>query len=67
MSQTTNRAIPVMFYVVSEKLEWAMKGNGAIKPSRGKLYGTFATAESAAQFVGTFPFLQQANMRIVEQ
>ena len=67
MSQTTNRAIPVMFYVVSEKLEWAMKGNGAIKPSRGKLYGTFATAESAAQFVGTFPSLQQANMRIVEQ
>lgn len=67
MSQTTSRTIPVMFYVVSEKLEWAMKGNGTIKPSQGKLYGMFATAESAEKFIGTFPFLQQANMRIVEQ
>lgn len=62
-----NRPIPVMFYVVSEKLAWAMKGNGAIKPSQGRLYGTFATAESAAQFVETFPLLRQANMRVVEQ
>ena len=62
-----NRPIPVMFYVVSEKLAWAMQGNGSIKPSQGKLYGTFATAESAAEFVGSFPFLRQASMRIVKQ
>lgn len=66
MSQTS-RAIPVMFYVVSEKLAWAMQGHGAIKPSQGRLYGTFATAESAAKFIGTFPFLRQASMRVVKQ
>ena len=64
---TAPRPIPVMFYVVSEKLAWAMQGNGLIKPSQGKLYGTFATAERAAEFVGSFPFLRQASMRIVKQ
>jgi hypothetical protein len=61
------RAIPVLFYVVSEKLAWAMRGYGKIAPSQGRLYGTFSTRGRAEEFLEGFPPLQQARMRVVEQ
>ena len=64
---TAGRAIPVLFYVVSEKLAWAMRGYGKIAPSQGRLYGTFSTREGAEEFLEGFSPLQQARMRVVEQ
>ena len=65
---TTSRAIPVMFYVVSEKLAWAMRGNGSIRPSQGRLYGMFSTRERAEEFVTQQGGpLVQSRIHIVQQ